>query len=114
MPYVIGGLWNAQARPPEGVDDSGNNAVKLIRSRNGVTFRIRDDAAKESLTIETNGNSITLSPSGIIVNASAKVTVNASAVEVNAGMVTINAGMSRFNGAIQCETLISNAVVSPS
>src|SRR5262245_5900668 len=51
MPFVIGALWNDHARPPESVDET--NTLKLIRSRNGVTFRIRDDAGKESLTLET-------------------------------------------------------------
>jgi hypothetical protein len=29
-------------------------------------------------------------------------------------MVTINTAMSRFNGVVQCDTLISNSVVSAS
>jgi hypothetical protein len=48
------------------------------------------------------------------VVASAKVSVQASTVEVSAGMVTVNAGMSKFSGVVQCDTLISNAVVSAS
>jgi hypothetical protein len=55
-----------------------------------------------------------LAASGVAVNASAKVTINASAVDVNAGFVTVNAGMARFNGVVQCDTLISNSVVSAS
>ena len=51
---------------------------------------------------------------GITVTASAKVTINASTVEVSAGMVTVNAGMSKFSGVVQCDTMISNAVVSAS
>lgn len=131
--YMIGGLWNAKARPP--VSGPGTAAgVKLIRSRNGVTLRIRDDASNNSLTIETpggqrvtlqdgpaavrvedgNGNSVTLAASGVSVTASGKVSINASAVDVTAGGVTVNAGMSRFSGVVQCDTLIANAVVSAS
>ena len=40
------------------------------------------------------------------------MTVRASTVEVNAVMVTVNAGMSKFSGVVQCDTLISNSVVS--
>jgi len=29
-------------------------------------------------------------------------------------MVTVNAGMSKFSGVIQCDTLITNSVVSAS
>lgn len=132
-PCVIGALWNAKARPPVGAADPAAG-VKLIRSRNGVMLRIRDDSANNGMTIETpggqrimlqdgpasvrvedaNGNSVTLTASGVTVNASAKVTVNASTVEITAGMVTVNAGMSRFSGVVQCDTLISNAVISAS
>ena len=63
---------------------------------------------------DANGNSLEMASSGITITASAKVTVTASSVEVSAGMVTLNAGMSKFSGVVQCDTLISNAVVSAS
>jgi uncharacterized protein involved in type VI secretion and phage assembly len=128
--YVIGALWNAKSRPPaESPAD-----VKLIRSRNGITLRIRDDRNNNALVLETpggqritlqdnpgsvrvedaNGNSVMLSASGMTVNASAAVTVNASRVEVSAGLLTVNAGMSRFSGVVQCDTMISNSVISAS
>ncbi len=127
---MIGALWNAKARPPaESPAD-----VKLIRSRNGITLRIRDDRNNNALILETpggqritlqdnpgsvrvedaNGNSVMLSASGMTVNASAAVTVNASRVEVSAGLLTVNAGMSRFSGVVQCDTMISNSVISAS
>jgi uncharacterized protein involved in type VI secretion and phage assembly len=128
--YVIGALWNAKSRPPaESPAD-----VKLIRSRNGITLRIRDDRNNNALVLETpggqritlqdnpgsvrvedaNGNSVMLSASGMTVNASATVTVNASRLEVSAGLLTVNAGMSRFSGVVQCDTMISNSVISAS
>lgn len=131
-PYVIGAVWNAKARPPSSSDQATN--VKLIRSRNGATLRILDDNENNSIVIETpggqritlqdgpgavriedsDGNSVTLSTSGVKVSATGAATITASAVEVNAGMVTIHAGMSRFEGVVQCDTLISNAVMSAS
>jgi uncharacterized protein involved in type VI secretion and phage assembly len=133
VPYVIGAVWNGSARPPADALDPAAN-VTLIRSRSGVTLRIRDDDAEQSVTIETpggqrlilqdapgtvrvedgNGNAVTLSSSGITINASAAVTVNASTVEINAGMVTVNAGMAKFSGVVQCDTLISNSVIGAS
>ncbi len=132
VPYVIGALWNAKAPPPAGTDAA--NGVKLIRSRTGVTLRISDDTKNNSLVIETpggqrmtlqdgpgsvriedsNGNSVTLTTSGVTVNSGAQVTINASTVEVNASLVTVSAGMVRFSGVVQCDTLVSNAVVSAS
>lgn len=130
LPYIIGALWNGKDRPPLSSADAAT--TRLIRSRSGVTFRIDDKAT--SLVIETpggqritladgpgsvrvedqNGNSITLATSGVTINASAKVTVNASTVEVSAGMITVNAGMAKFSGVVQCDTLIANSVAAAS
>ena len=133
VPYMIGALWNAKARPPADTGDSDGDITE-VRSRSGVTLRIRDNANEQSLTVETpggqrlilkdapgtvnvedaNGNAVTLSASGVTVTASAKVTVSASIVEISAGMATVNAGMSRFSGVVQCDTLIANSVISAS
>jgi hypothetical protein len=61
-----------------------------------------------------NGNSITLGASGVTINASAKVTVNGSTVDVNASAVTVNTGLAKFSGVVQCDTLMSNSVISAS
>ena len=131
-PYVLGALWNAANPPPERTD--ANNNMKLLRSRNGVKITIDDQDGRESVVIETpggqkltledgpgavvltdsNGNSLKLAPNGITVAAAAKVTLSAGAVEVNAQIVTVNAALSKFNGMVQCDVLISNAVVSQS
>ena len=133
-PYVLGGLWNGNDSAPDSMDGAGNNYRKVIRSRNGVKITLDDTDGQESLILETpggqkmtmkdgpgsveivdsNGNSVKLETSGITVNASAKVTINASTVEVSAGMVTVNAGMSKFSGVVQADTVISNSIVSAS
>jgi len=130
LPYVLGALWNGKDTPPVSSADAAT--TKMIRSRSGVTFRIDDKAT--SLVIETpggqritlqdgpgsvrvedqNGNSVTLATSGITINASAMVTLNASTVEVSAGMITVHAGMSKFSGVVQCDTIIANSVVGAS
>ena len=134
FPYVVGALWNGKDQPPLSMDGAGNNYKKQICSRNGVKVTLDDQDGQETLTLETpggqkltlkdgpgsatledsNGNSIKLESAGITVTASAKVTVNASSVAVSAGMVTVDAGMSKFSGVVQCDTLISNSVVSSS
>jgi uncharacterized protein involved in type VI secretion and phage assembly len=133
-PYVIGGLWNGSDAPPDSMDSAGNNHRKVLRSRNGVKVTLDDTDGQEQMILETpggqkitlkdgpgtieivdsNGNSIKLEPAGITVNASAKVTINASLVQVSASMVTVDSGMSKFSGVVQCDTLISNAVISAS
>jgi uncharacterized protein involved in type VI secretion and phage assembly len=133
-PFVIGGLWNGQDAPPESMDGSGQNYLKVLRSRNGVKITLDDHDGQEKFIVETpggqkitlqdgpgsveiddsNGNSMKMEASGVTVTASAKVTINASMVEVSASMVTVNSGMSKFSGVVQCDTLISNSVVSAS
>ena len=130
--YVLGGLWSNTNPPPAKMDT--NNNKKLLRSRNGVKITLDDQSGQENFIVETpdgqritltdgpgsieitdsNGNSVKLETSGISVNASAKVTITASQVEVNSSMVTVNAGMSKFSGVVQCDTLISNSVISAS
>ena len=133
-PLVIGSMWNGQDAPPESMDSAGNNYKKVLCSRNGVKVTLDDTDGTESLKLETpggqevllkdgpgaveikdsNGNSVKLEPSGITVNASAKVTINGSVVEISAGAVTVNAGMSRFSGVVQADTVITNSVISAS
>lgn len=133
-PYVLGGLWNGADAPPASMDGGGRNFLKVIRSRNGVKITLDDTDGQETLILETpagqkvtlkdgpgsvtaedsNGNSVTLDPTGVTVSTPAKVTINASVVEVSAGSVTVNAGMSRFSGVVQADTIITNSVVSAS
>ncbi len=131
-PYVIGALWNGSDRPPATMD--AGNSTKLVRSRSGVTVTLDDQRGQERFVVETpggqkliledspgaveivdsNGNAVRLEPSGVTVTAAARIRLNASTVEVSAGMVTVNAGTTTFSGAVQCDTLIANSVVSAS
>ena len=106
---------------------------QVIGTRNGVTITFDDSPAKK-LTLETpgghrimlsdrplvidivdsSGNTVKLEPGGITIRASAKVTVFATELKVNASAVNIDAPVSKFSGAIQCETLVTNSVVSAS
>lgn len=132
-PLVVGGLWNGAAPAPADIE-AGRNRYKVIRSRNGITLTLDDQPGQETFTVQTpggqritlkdgaasvtvedaSGNSIKLEPAGITISAAAKVTVNAPQVKVAAGMVTVDAAMSRFSGVVNCDTLITNAVVSSS
>jgi len=131
--YVLGGLWSSTNPPPATMEAQNNK--KLLRSRNGVQITLDDQGGAESFLIETpggqkvvlkdgasaieitdsSGNAVKLESSSITVNASAKIIINAAAhIEVNAAMVNVNAGISKFSGIVQCDTLISNSVVSAS
>jgi uncharacterized protein involved in type VI secretion and phage assembly len=131
-PYVIGALWNGQDAPPQSMDSAGNNNLKVLRSRNGVKITLDDSDGQETMILETpggqkvtlkdgdasvevddsNGNSIRMDASGITVQATATVTINASQVEVTASQVTVNAAMSQFSGVVQANTVITNTIIS--
>jgi len=127
--YVIGYLCKGTKSPPETTDT--NN---VLISRSGVKITLGEQNGQECFIVETpagqnltltdgptsigisdgNGNSVKFETSGVTVNASAKVTINASQIKVSAGMLTVDAGMSKFSGVVQCDTLIANSVVSAS
>jgi len=133
-PYVIGCLWNGNDKPPESMDGTGENSRKVLRSRSGVKITLDDTGGEEQLVLETpgglkitmkdgpgsleiidsNGNSVKLETSGVTITTSAKVTINASTAEISAGMLAVNSGVSKFSGVVQCDTLISNSVISAS
>ena len=134
VPLIVGGLWNGAATSPADTQTGGVNRYKRIRSKNGIVITLDDQSGQETLRLETpagqtltlsdgpgvvkvedsNGNSITLDSSGVTVQAASAVTVQASSVSVTAGTVSVDAAMSTFSGIVQCDTLISNAVVSAS
>ena len=116
------------------VDGSGRNNKKVVCSRNGVRVELNDEDGQESLTLKTpggqqvvlkdgaasieltdsSGNSVKCEASGITISTSAKLTISASTIDVTASMVKVSAGMSQFSGVVQCDTLITNSVVSSS
>jgi uncharacterized protein involved in type VI secretion and phage assembly len=132
-PLVVGGLWNGNASAPAAIQ-GGQNRYKRIKSKNGIVITLDDQSGQETLQLETpggckltlkdgpgsvtledsNGNSVKLESSGITVQASAKVTVQASQVDVSAGMVNVDAAMSKFSGMVKCDVLQTNSVISSS
>ena len=133
LPLVLGGLWNGAAAAPAAIE-GGRNRYKRIQSKNGIVVTLDDQDGQEKLQLETpggckltladgpgsvtledsNGNSIKLETSGITVQASAKVTVQATSVDVSAGMVKVDAAMAKFSGIVKCEVLQASAVISSS
>src|SRR5947209_2018015 len=101
-PYVVGGLWNGQDKPPEQMDGGGNNYLKTILSRQGVRITLDDTEGAVKLRLETpfgqsivlsdadnsitaddsNGNSIKMDAQGITIIADVKVTISASTAEI--------------------------------
>jgi len=133
QPIVLGGLWNGASVAPETLD--ARNNLKVVRSRNGNRFVLDDTDGAEKVIIETPGgnritlseapgdlvriedsagNSATLGGGGMKVVSPANVEVEATQVKITAAQVTVDAALSRFSGVVQCDTLITNSVVSAS
>jgi hypothetical protein len=130
-PIVLGSMWNGGTTLPETL--SGNRVDRWtitgiagtrlaiieeqsptvkIETPGGASATITDDGGG-NIEITAAGNTITISPDGITIDGSL-VKISAGQVEVEAGMVKVTAGFSQFSGVVQCDTLISNSVVSSS
>jgi phage baseplate assembly protein gpV len=132
QPVVMGSLWNGRAAPPEtlpgdAVDRwtlTGRAGTRIaIVEESQPTIRLETpggavaeitDSGGGKMRIDAGGATVKIEPSGITITTGAKVTVEASTIKMSAGMVTVDAGMSKFSGVVQCDTLISNSVVSAS
>jgi phage baseplate assembly protein gpV len=86
-PYVVGSLWGEGGEPP---------------------------TASRVAVRDTNGNAISLEPTGVTISASTKLSFASGSTEISAGSLTVAAGMSRFSGVVQAETVVTNSVVASS
>jgi uncharacterized protein involved in type VI secretion and phage assembly len=94
-------------------DDASGSTKVEVETAGGHRLTL-DDAGGGTVTLEhMNGAKVVITAAGNVeITANAQVKVDASRVNVSAGMVQVDAGMSRFSGVVQCDTLITDAVVS--
>jgi uncharacterized protein involved in type VI secretion and phage assembly len=120
-PYVIGALWNGQAKPPAD-NANGNNDVRLIKSRSGHLIRLDDTEGSEkieiidkegtnSITIDSKQNTVTIkadkdmvieAPRGKISLTAQKIEIKSSAdtkVQAQANMDVKASGTLTVKGA---------------
>jgi uncharacterized protein involved in type VI secretion and phage assembly len=133
FPVVVGGLWNGATGIPETLggdrvdrwtitgkagtriaieeQTSGQPTIKFT-TPGGITGTLTDDSGgKIELSLAGSTTSITLDSSGVSVQTSSNVQVQASQINVTAGQVSVTAAMSQFSGVVQCDTLIATTVV---
>lgn len=93
-PYVLGGLWNGQDKPPESNSD-GKNDTRTIRSRSGNVIRLSDTdgdakieiidgSGKNKIVICAKDNSITITAAGdvTIQSSDGKLKLSGNGVEI--------------------------------
>jgi uncharacterized protein involved in type VI secretion and phage assembly len=136
QPVVVGSVWNGVDQPPEQMDEAGENNLRSFTSRSGHRLTFDDSSGSElvsltsqgghqvvlddgdgSITIEHQGGSlIKIDSAGTITfEATNRVEVQApSGMSVTTSTLTVDAPMSRFSGVVNCDTLITNAVISSS
>lgn len=93
FPYVLGGLWNTDQKPPETSD--GKNDVRMVRSRSGHEI-VLDDADGESKVeiVSGAGHAITLDDT----SGSERITIedksgqNTVEFDATAGTLTVEGG----------------------
>lgn len=85
-PYVLGALWSRDDAPPE-KNASGENDIRLIKTRKGHVLKFNDGKKGEILIELNDGKKILIDDDGIqIDDKSNKITLDAKA-----GSVTIEA-----------------------
>jgi uncharacterized protein involved in type VI secretion and phage assembly len=80
FPYIIGGLWNGK-NPPPLVNENGENNVRMIKSRSGLTIQLNDEEGKETIEItdkdKKNAVLIDVAQNTISITADKDITLSA-------------------------------------
>lgn len=124
-PYVVGAVWNGVESLPQSAEAANNKRLLKTRSGTLLEFDDTDGAAKVTLEMQSGhklvlddaAQSVTLKHSNgceLVMNVAGQVKITAtSTVEVTASAVNVHAPMATFDGIVQCQTLITQGVVSP-
>jgi len=125
-PYIVGCAWNGTRSPPESPEQANNKRLWQSRAKSRFEFDDTQGAAKVTISMQSGhqvvlddaAGEILIKHSGgslIKIDISGTITITANAtVEVNASAVNVHTPMATFDGVVQCQTLIANAVVSSS
>ncbi len=129
QPFILGAVWSGQNSLPSDAVPAGQRYAVVTQSETKMVF---DDSAPSFTVTTKHGNEIALTDAddkctitvgattieatttGVTITTSASVELKTSSLTVTASSVTVNAGISKFSGIVQCDTLITNSVVSAS
>jgi len=101
-PYVLGGLWNAEQRPPA-TNADGLNSTRMIKSRAGHTITFDDTPAAGKLVIEDRaGSRITMNSldGSMEISAAGDLTITARknlTLKAAGGLTTIAMDATQVN-----------------
>ncbi|SFU59553.1 phage baseplate assembly protein V [Pseudoduganella namucuonensis] len=125
-PYIVGACWNGKAGLPERAESANNLRTLKTRSGSQLQFDDTQGAFKVTLSMES-GHQIVMDDSAqevsithsngckIVLDISGKISITAnSMVDVNASLINLHAPTVMCDGLVQCQTLVTNSVVSAS
>ena len=124
-PYVVGAVWNGREAPPQAAEAANNKRLLKTRAGTLLEFDDTEGAVKVTLQLQSghklvlddSAQSVTLKHSNgceLVMNVAGQVRVTAnSTVEINASAVNVHAPMVTCDGVVQCQTLITQSVISP-
>lgn len=93
FPYILGGLWNGQDKPPE-TNGDGKNNKRLIKSRSGhqiilddtkdaEKIIIQDSTGKNEIEIDSKNNAITIKvEKDFTIEAKGKINIKTSGGDI--------------------------------
>ena len=87
QPYIIGSLWSAADKPPDGTDAAADNNIRVIVSRSGHRITLNDAPGGELVEIKHSSGrqKVTIDRSSITVQADGgKVAIQAQDITVKA------------------------------
>ena len=93
--YVLGGLWNKQKAPPEGLGGEQND-LKIFRTRAGHTLTFSDKDGEEKITLtDKNENTIEIAADEdrISLTAKSKIEIKTDGdIRLEGNTITLQAG----------------------
>ncbi|HVZ08876.1 MAG TPA: phage baseplate assembly protein V [Rhodopila sp.] len=127
QPFILGAVWSGQNTLPSEAapvaqryaiktgaettmvfDDSAPSFSVSTRNQNEITLT----DAGDTCTIKVGSTTIQATTTGVTITTTSSIELQTASLTVTAASVNVNAGMSQFSGVVQCDTLITNSVVS--
>lgn len=85
----------------------------VVRTRAGLEIQLEEASGRVAISMP-DGTSVTVDNGKVVIEAAAFMEIDAAQVKVSAGMINVTAGMTKFDGVVQCDTLVANSVVAAS
>jgi uncharacterized protein involved in type VI secretion and phage assembly len=132
LPLVTGGMWNGNQTAPEtlGGDEVdrwtfvGRNGTRVaiveksqgqeeisLATPNQLISALLTASSGGKIELKTSMGTVKIETSGITVQSSVKVTVEAPQMELKAGYIDIQAAFTNISGIVKCPVLLGTTII---